>query len=59
MNRFTSAACWALAMVLPATGARLGWVERDAALTLLLVMPLLAFTTLRRGACCRLAPRDA
>jgi hypothetical protein len=59
MNRFYPAACWALSMVLLATGARLGWVERDAALTLLLVMPLLAFTTLRRGACCRLASRDA
>jgi hypothetical protein len=59
MNRFYPAACWALAMVLLATGARLGWVERDAALTLLLVMPLLAFTTLRRAACCLLASRDA
>ena len=52
MKQFVPALGWALAMIVMAVGARLGWVERDAALTLLLVMPILAFTTMRRGGCC-------
>jgi hypothetical protein len=60
MNRYFSAVCWAIAMLVLAAGARLGWVDRDAAMTLLLVMPMLAFITLqRRGGCCALSGRDA
>lgn len=49
---------WALAMVALACGARLGWVDRDAAITLLLVLPLLAVIGLRRGNCCAMTARN-
>ena len=52
MYRFILALCWAMAMIVLASAAKLGWVERDAALTLLLVMPILAFVTIQRGGCC-------
>lgn len=57
MNRFFPAACWAIAMLVLAAGAALGWVDRAAALTVLLVMPLLAFITIRRGGCCARSAR--
>ena len=59
MNRFFPAACWAIAMLVLATGAALGWVDRDAALTVLLVMPVLAVITIRRGGCCARSDRAA
>jgi hypothetical protein len=46
-------------MIVLASAAKLGWVERDAALTLLLVMPILAWTTIRRGGCCALSGKGA
>ena len=53
MGRYFSAACWAIAMLALAVLAKVGWVERDAAITLLMVMPILAFVTIQRGgACC-------
>ena len=60
MRQFLPAIGWAFAMVVLACGARLGWIERDAALTLLLVIPLLAVTSMRRGGlCCGLKSRGA
>ena len=54
MARFVQPACWALAMVLLAIGARFGWADRQAVQTLLLIMPILAVTgMLRRGRCLR------
>lgn len=41
--------CWALAMVALALAARFGWADRDAAITVLLVMPLIAFTSILSG----------
>lgn len=56
MRTYTFAACWAMAMLILAVLARTGLVERDAAGFLLLVMPMIAFTTLpQRGACLRTA----
>ena len=46
-------------MLVLATGAALGWVDRDAALTVLLVMPVLAVITIRRGGCCARSDRAA
>lgn len=59
MTRYYAAAGWAVAMLVLAIGARLGWIERDAAITLLLVMPILAFVTIQRGGGCTPAARDA
>ena len=59
MTKYYSAACWAVAMLVLAAGAKLNWVDRDAAMTLLLVMPLLAFVTIQRGGCCTPTARDA
>ena len=59
MINYYSAACWAGAMLVLAAGAKLNWVDRDAAMTLLLVMPLLAFVTIQRGGCCTPTARDA
>ena len=52
MKQYCMPLCWAAAMIVMALGARLGWVERDAAMTLLLVMPVLAFVTMQRGGSC-------
>ena len=59
MTRFFPYAYWAAAMIVLAVLARLGWADRDAVLTLLLVMPILAVITLQRGGRCASTPRDA
>ena len=49
-------------MLVLATAAKFNWVDRDAAMTVLLVMPILAFITIQRrgrGGCCALTARDA
>lgn len=52
MKRYFTAMCWAIAMLALAWLARIGWVEREAATTLLLVMPILAWVTIQgRGRC--------
>lgn len=55
MSKFFPAACWALAMIVLAVLARIGWADRDAVATLLLVMPILAVVTMARGQQCRSA----
>ncbi len=56
MRTYFLAACWAVAMLAVAMLARAGLVERDTAGLLLLVMPMIAFTTLlSRGGCVRTA----
>lgn len=54
MKRYFPAIYWAVAMIVLAIGARSGWVDRDAATTMLLIMPLVAFTAIitRRSAGC-------
>ena len=52
MKQYCMPLCWAAAMIVMAVGARLGWVDRDAAMTLLLVMPVLAVVTMQRGGSC-------
>ncbi len=52
MIRYTVAICWAVAMLVLAVMAKTGWVARDSAAFLLLVMPALAFVTIQsRGRC--------
>ena len=52
MKQYCMPLCWAAAMIVMALGARLEWVDRDAAMTLLLVMPVLAVVTMQRGGSC-------
>ena len=59
MTRIYPALCWATGMMMMAIAARLGWIERDAALTLLLVMPAMAVVSLQRGGCRGVAARGA
>lgn len=53
------AACWGLAMMVLAVLTRFGFVDHDAAATLLLVMPILAFISIQRGRHCTLSSRSA
>jgi hypothetical protein len=59
MTKYLSAIYWALAMIALAAGERLGWIDRQAANTLLIVLPLVAFNMLRRSGRCALTARDA
>ncbi|MEO7865159.1 MAG: hypothetical protein ABIR63_04710 [Sphingomicrobium sp.] len=43
------AVTYALAMIVLATAARLGLVDRDAAAVILLILPLVAFTAIMAG----------
>ena len=52
MSKFFPAACWAVAMLVLALLARIGWIERDAATTLLMVMPILAWVSIQRNRRC-------
>ena len=52
MRQYFMPLYWAAAMIVMAVGARLGWVDRDAAMTLLMVMPVLAVVTMQRGGSC-------
>ena len=51
MSRYFLAVGWAAATVVLALVMRAGWIDREPAMTLLLVMPGLAFVTLQRGRC--------
>ena len=51
MRKFAPAACWAMMIILLALLARLGWADRNAVTTLLMVMPLLAFVAIQRSTC--------
>ena len=59
MKQYFMPLYWAAAMIVMAVGARLGWVDRDAAMTLLLVMPVLAVVTMQRGGSCAVRTGDA
>lgn len=59
MRLYVSAICWASAILTLALAARFGWVEREAAELLLLVLPMVAFVTLLDSRDCRRPARDA
>jgi hypothetical protein len=50
---------WAAAIMLLAVASRFGWLDREAADLLLMVMPMIAFVTLLGDRNCRLAARSA
>jgi hypothetical protein len=52
MTTVSKAICWALAMLFVAAGLRLGFMDRGAATTVLIVLPLLAVLSLRGRSCC-------
>jgi hypothetical protein len=52
MLKFFPAACWATLMIVFAVLARLGLADRDAVITMLMIMPILAVTTMVRGRPC-------
>ena len=52
MTTVTKAICWALAMLFVAAGLRLGFMDREAATTVLIVLPVLAALSLRGRSCC-------
>ena len=53
--KYASALCWAAAMIVLALLGRLGIADRDAVLTMMLVMPILAVVTMRGGSRCAIA----
>jgi hypothetical protein len=52
MTTISKAICWALAMLFVAAGLRLGFMDRKAATTVLIVLPLLAVLSLHGRSCC-------
>lgn len=59
MRVFIMAVSWAAAIMMLAFASRFGWLDREAADLLLLVMPMIAFVTLLGGRNCRFAARAA
>ena len=53
------AVSWAAAIIVLALASRFGWLDREAAELLLMVMPMIAFVTLLGHRTCRLAARSA
>ena len=52
MSAIFRSLCWAAPMLLLAAGVRFGFMDRDAAVTLLLVLPILAVLSLSGRTCC-------
>jgi len=50
MNAISRSLCWAGAMLFVAAGMRFGFMDRNAGITVLLILPILAVMTMRR--CC-------
>ena len=59
MRILVLAISWAVAILLLALAARLGWLDRAAAELLLMVMPMIAFVTLLGRHNCRSTARGA
>ena len=59
MRTYFLALGWAAAILLLALAARFGWVGREAAELLLVVLPMIAFVTLLGNRDCRPANRGA
>lgn len=54
MNNVVKGACWGVAMLLTAIARAYGVFDAQAADTLLLVLPIVAVLSFRKGAECRL-----
>jgi hypothetical protein len=52
MSAIFKSLCWAAAMLFLAAGVRFGFMDREAAMTVLLVLPILAVLSLRRRTRC-------
>lgn len=52
MSAITKSLCWAAAMLFLAAGIRFDFMDRDAAMTVMFVLPILAVLSLHRGTCC-------
>jgi hypothetical protein len=59
MTKSLPAACWAMIMILLALLARFGVADGDAMVTMLLVMPMLAYVSMQRGRRCATSARSA
>ncbi len=58
MSKIIQSLIWALVIVIVAVANGAGWIENDAARTMLIVLPLLAFlATMRSRGCCGNAGR--
>jgi hypothetical protein len=52
MNIISRCLCWAAAMLFLAAGIRFGFMERDGAMPVMLVLPVVAVLSLRRNTLC-------
>ena len=58
MTRIKQALCWAFAIILLAVGVAVGLVDRDAAQTLFIVLPVVAWLSITgRMAPCQITAR--
>lgn len=48
MNTISGSLCWAAAMLFLAAGIRFGFMDRDAAMTVMFVLPILAVMSLHQ-----------
>ena len=51
MTTISKAVCWASAMLFVAVGLRLGFMDRRAATTMLIILPILAVLSMRGRSC--------
>jgi hypothetical protein len=59
MTKFLPAVCWAIAIILFAFAGRLGWADRHAVTSMLIIMPMLAFVSMQRVRRCATSAREA
>lgn len=52
MNTVSKAICWALAILIVAAAMRFGFMDRETATTVLIVLLVLAVLSLRERSCC-------
>jgi hypothetical protein len=52
MSAIFKSLCWAAAMLFLAAGVRFGFMDREAAMTVLLILPILAVLSPRRRTRC-------
>ncbi len=59
MSKVIQSLVWAFIIIAMAFASRLGWIEGDAARTMLIVLPLLAFLAITRSGGCSHQPKEA
>jgi hypothetical protein len=59
MNKKLNALCWAAAIFLVALGGRSGLMDKDAVVTLLWVLPVLAWLSITGRMSCSVGRRDS